>query len=592
MKLPFIKILTYKTAIPPGDALFCAKFYRMYSIKPSLKIAAGIILFLFLSVSVTTAQSSREIPRDWHLLNYQQDSVYGTGVTRAYQQLLGGKKSRPVIVAVIDSGVDTAQEDLKGHIWTNFREVPGNDKDDDHNGYTDDIHGWNFLGGKNDTSIGKESSALDRAWFRLREEYGSVADSAQVKEKDRADYRYWLNIKQKRYQDSLNNAGKYATISNALERFDEIDSLLRLHIKKDTIRLDDVKNLQTDNDTLKMMQMIALRILNEANPQSLEEVIADGKEYVSGLKYQLDNMNNDPNAERRAIVGDNINDIKDRDYGNNDITGHFDRHATHVSGIIAASRNNGIGMDGIANNVIILPVKAVPDGDERDKDVALAIRYAVDNGAQIINMSFGKGYSSHKEWVDEAVKYAEKHDVLLVHAAGNDGADDDSVANYPNPDFLDSHSRADNFITVGASGPTNDDRHLAASFSNYGKKEVDVFAPGVRIYSTLPGNTYGAMDGTSMATPVVAGIAALILEYYPNLSARQLKYVIVHSALKLDSVQVIKPGTEDELVNFSTLSQSGGIIDAYSALKLAATLKGERKISRKEKREMKMIEMR
>lgn len=550
-------------------------------------------MIIVLATAAVAAQSVRETPRDWHLLNYQQDSIYGADVTRAYQELLTGKKSRVVTVAVIDSGVDTAQEDLKGHIWTNPGEIPGNGIDDDHNGYVDDVHGWNFLGGKDGSSIVKESSALQRAWYRLRALYGSVADSSGLNASQRAGYRYWLTIREKHDKDSADNANKYAAISTALVRLGAIDSILKHHLSKDTLRLADIREMNTDNDTLKMAQMIAMRVLNEAGPQSFEQVISDGKEYVDGIKYQLDNMDNDPNAERRKIVGDDINDIKDRNYGNNDITGHFARHATHVAGIIAASRNNGKGMDGIANNVIIMPVKAVPDGDERDKDVALAIRYAVDNGAEIINMSFGKGYSSHKDWVDDAVRYAARHDVLLVHAAGNDGADDDSVANYPNPDYLGTSEVADNFITVGASSPTNEQQHLAADFSNYGKKSVDVFAPGVNIYSTLPGNTYGALSGTSMASPVVAGVAALILEYYPKLSARQLKYVIVHSAYQPDSLKVIRPGTEDELVPFSSLSRSGGIVDAYSALKLAATLKGERKITRKEKQRLrKMMEMR
>jgi subtilisin family serine protease len=234
-------------------------------------------------------------------------------------------------------------------------------------------------------------------------------------------------------------------------------------------------------------------------------------------------------------------------------------------------------MDGITNDVLIMPVKAVPDGDERDKDVALAIRYAVDNGAQIINMSFGKGYSPHKKWVDDAVRYAEKHDVLLVHAAGNDGTDNDSIPSYPNPFFEKNGKRADNFITVGASGPTDEDGHLAASFSNYGKKEVDLFAPGVNIYSTLPGNKYGVESGTSMASPVVTGVAALVLEYYPTLTAKQLRWVLDHSVTKLDSVQVTKPGSNVK-VPFSSLCISGGIVNAYNALKLGATIDGKRKI--------------
>lgn len=537
------------------------------------------VLSLFLFTQAVFAQSGATLPDNWQLLDPQQDSVYGTSVNKAYQDLLKGKKPHRVIVAVIDSGVDTAQVDLKGHIWTNPGEIPGNGIDDDHNGYVDDVHGWNFLGGKNDQSIVKASSELDREYWRLRPEFANVMDSMDVKKKDLPEYRYWLKIKKARTQDSVKNSQDYATVSMGIARFEVLDKMLQQHIGKDTLFLSDINNFQTDNDTLQMAKQIASRVLEEGGPHtSLEEFLSQGKEYLSGIKQNLDGLDKDPNAARRKIVGDDWNDIKDTNYGNNDVTGHFARHATHVSGIIAAIRNNGIGIDGITNDVLIMPVKVVPDGDERDKDVALGIRYAVDNGANIINMSFGKGYSPDKKWVDDAVKYAEKHDVLLVHAAGNDGQNDDSIPTYPNPFFLDG-GRADNFITVGASSATDADGHLAASFSNYGKIHVDLFAPGVDIYSTLPGNTYGSMSGTSMATPVVSGIAALVLEYYPTLSAKQLRWVLDHSVTKLDTVRVIQPGSSsDVMVPFSSLCISGGIVNAYNALKLAATIKGERDI--------------
>lgn len=541
------------------------------------------VFSLFFASQAVFAQSEATLPDNWQLLDTQHDSVYGTSVNRAYQELLKGKKPHRVIVAVIDSGVDTAQVDLKGHLWTNPGEVPGNDVDDDHNGYVDDIHGWNFLGGKDGKSIVKESSALQRAYWRLVPEFGNITDSTNVKKKDRPEYRYWLKVKQARTQDSVKNKQDYATVSTGIARFDILDQMLKSHIGKDTLYLSDIQHFDTDNDTLQMAKQIAIRVLDESDPHnSFEDFLSQAKEYLDGIKQNLDGLDKDPNASRKEIVGDNWNDIKDTHYGNNDVTGHFARHATHVSGIIAAIRNNGIGMDGITNEVLIMPVKVVPDGDERDKDVALGIRYAVDNGANIINMSFGKGYSSHKEWVDDAVKYAEKHDVLLVHAAGNDGTDDDSILTYPNPFFLDG-KRADNFITVGASSATDADGHLAASFSNYGKKHVDIFAPGVDIYSTLPGNTYGTMSGTSMATPVVSGIAALVLEYYPGLSAKQLRWVLDNSVTKLDTVKVIQPGSSDTMVPFSSLCISGGIVNAYNALKLAATLKGERDIRRDDK---------
>ena len=552
----------------------------------------SLITLLGLAISGQSlfAQSAKELPEDWDLLSYAKDSIYGTEVNRAYQELLKNRKSHLVVVAVIDSGIDTAHVDLQGHIWTNPGEIPGNGKDDDHNGYVDDVHGWNFLGGKDGRSVNKESDELTREYYRLRPRYGSIQDSNQVADKDRAEYRYWLKVKSKREKDSLDARVNYSTVAKGVERFTELDSVLRKWANKDTLYLSDIQNLQTDNDTLAMARSIAERVLsNIGTHSSLEEFISEGKEYVDGLKTKIDEFGKDPNAVRREIVGDNPDDIKDTHYGNNDISGAFGRHGTHVTGIITALRHNGIGMDGITDHVLIMPVKVVPDGDERDKDVALGIRYAVDNGAQIINMSFGKGYSPHKDWVDEAVRYAEKKGVLLIHAAGNDGADNDSVPNYPNPFYADTHQEASNFLTIGASSATNEDGHLAASFSNYGKKEVDLFAPGVDIYSTVPGNKYEWLSGTSMATPVAVGIAALVLEYYPDLNAQQLKQVLTSSVTRLDSTEVIQPGGNDK-VPFSSLSQSGGIINAYQALEAASKLKGERKTPKKVKRRMRTLE--
>jgi subtilisin family serine protease len=282
---------------------------------------------------------------------------------------------------------------------------------------------------------------------------------------------------------------------------------------------------------------------------------------------------------RHNVVKDNYEDFNDKFYGNSNVqvSKSAAMHGTHVSGIIAAERNNGVGIDGIADNVKIMMLRAVPDGDEHDKDIALAIRYAVDNGAKVINMSFGKGVSPEKKWVDDAVKYAESKGVLLVHAAGNSRLNIDTSWNFPNHVFEEDGKRAGNWITVGASGPNADmtTGGLTAGFSNYGKKEVDVFAPGVKIYSTTPGgNTYQSLQGTSFASPVVAGVAALILEYYPALSVQQVKYVIEKTAQK-PSLKVKEPGTGEE-VELSDISKTGGIVNAYEAIKLASTLKGER----------------
>jgi subtilisin family serine protease len=285
------------------------------------------------------------------------------------------------------------------------------------------------------------------------------------------------------------------------------------------------------------------------------------------VDYQL-NLAFDP----RPIVGDDYNNGRERFYGNADVTGPDADHGTHVSGIIGAVRDNAIGIKGVADHVRIMVLRVVPDGDERDKDVANGIRYAADNGARVINMSFGKGYSWDKRLVDDAVKYALSKDVLIVHAAGNDGSDLEKEKNYPVRIYADNSGAADAWIEVGASGFI-DDSTLVASFSNFGRSLVDVFAPGVNIYSTTPGSHYANHDGTSMAAPVVTGLAALIREYYPRLTAVQVKDIIMRSVSRPDHPVTVKEDGVPQQVSLSTICVSGGIVNAYQALLLAAKYK-------------------
>ncbi len=277
----------------------------------------------------------------------------------------------------------------------------------------------------------------------------------------------------------------------------------------------------------------------------------------------------------RQSMGDNLYDINDKYYGNNNVIGSKDEesHATHVAGIVGATRNNDIGANGVANHVKIMSVRVVPDGDEHDKDVALGIRYAVDNGAKVINSSFGKAYSPNKQWVYDAIKYAASKDVLIVNAAGNDGANIDEEYTYPNDSKDLITEFTDNVLTVGAMS-SNYNEKLPASFSNYGKINVDVFAPGVQVYSTVPKNHYAKYNGTSMAAPSAAGVATLVRSYYPKLTASQVKHILMNSGLKVD-FDVIKPGSKSkenpkgEMVPFSSLSVSGRVVNAYNALRMA-----------------------
>ena len=548
------------------------------------KISKIFIAMLFAGLS-SFAQTS-VIPNSWHMMDKESDGYEGISADKAYQFLKSKNlKSKTVIVAVIDSGIDTLHEDLKSILWNNPNEIPGNGKDDDGNGYIDDMHGWNFLGGKDGRNVKVDSDERGSDYYSLKSKW----DNKEVKKStlSKADlYEYEMFLKAKaeiKGTDSKEDAVTEVDVDALKVMYASLlssDSILKKAMGKDTFTGKDLDLYVTKSfaERRAKNELIGLMKSNNMLDQSNKEFIgglADYIEYLEGEQRKAAAKVNPPKNYRKDIVGDDENNFNDRIYGNSDIMADFSMHGTHCAGIIGAVRNNGKGMNGIADNVKIMALRVVPDGDEHDKDIALAIRYAVDNGAQVISMSFGKSYSPQKQWVDEAFAYAESKNVLLVHAAGNDAKNVDTADNFPNPVYING-GRAGNIITVGASAEPKSGSYTA-SFSNYGKKEVDVFSPGVKIYSTLPGgNNYGNLSGTSMACPLVAGIAALTLEYFPTLSAKQIKYVIEKSAQQ-PKEKVIKPGTEDDKVTMSELSRSGGIVNAYEAVKLAATLVGENK---------------
>lgn len=534
---------------------------------------------MLITVSLGSFAQGTSVPRNWHLLSYEKDSVYGIGADRAYKELLKGKKSTPVLVAVIDSGIDTTHEDLRSVLWTNPKEIPGNGIDDDGNGYVDDIHGWNFLGGKDGRSIKEDSDEATREYFRYKKIYGNPDSTMDPTSRE---YAYWKRLVDKVVKPSSQYKVSYKTMSKLQDNLKKCAYILTTYLKQDNFTVNKLDSIQTTDQDVMLAKNFMTRLLQSTGEENINylEFKSEFEEYLADLKKKAERVDEGLVDKRAEIVGDNIDDINDKYYGNNDVMGQFSFHGTHVSGIIGAARNNNIGIDGVADNVRIMAVKVVPDGDERDKDVALGIRYAVDNGARIINMSFGKGFSPNKVWVDDAIKYAESKGVLLVHAAGNDASDNDEVDNFPTPHMND-HTRASNFITVGASGSGRQSSKVA-NFSNYGRREVDLFAPGVQIYSTVPGgNTYGSASGTSMAAPVVTGVAALVLSYYPDLTAQQLKTVLEKTAVPMRDSIVNKPGT-DEKVPFYELSVTGGIVNAYKALKMADSLStyGDKKKSK------------
>ena len=512
--------------------------------------------------------------KEWHLLDKKTDSFHGISLSKTYS-FLQGKKSKQVIVAVIDSGIDTTHEDLKNILWRNPAEIPGNGIDDDHNGYVDDIYGWNFLGGKDGRNIKTESVEASRIYHKYKEKFDNKGlDSSKLSPNEKEEYDLWkksvalLKINTEEEMEVM-------FLEMAVKAAKKHEKILREDMKKDTFSVTQLEDYVPGNIQAKRAKLGYITFMKMTQIETEEtniDIFTQLDDYIAQKKRLQEAKDNAPENNRQEIIKDNYNDLNDRYYGNNDVMGPTPMHGTHVSGTIAAQRNNGLGIDGIADNVKVMMIRAVPDGDEYDKDIALAIRYAVDNGAKIINMSFGKNLSPEKKWVDDAVKYAESKDVLIIHAAGNDSVNNDSTTTYPNPLLKTWNRTVSNFITVGACTDPKISNEYIADFSNYGSHTVDVFAPGVKIYSTMPGgHTYGFQKGTSMAAPVVAGVAALIRSYYPTLTAKEVKLSIEKSVVNDSTFLITKPGTKEK-VSMTDLCTSGGFVNAYNAIKMASAI--------------------
>lgn len=473
----------------------------------------------------------------------------GISLAEAYKALKG-RKAQTVIVGVVDSGVDINHEDLKSIIWTNPKEIPNNGIDDDKNGYVDDVHGWNFLGEINQDNL----------------EYVRILKKGDTSDPDykRAEEKY-----DKEFKDANEKIELYSQIK---ERIAQSDALIQKHLGKKEYTEEDLDKIDASSlQLLGAVRGMKYLLSNGVSVKETLEELSEGiKHYEDRLKYGLNKEFNP-----RKVLNDNPDDITDKIYGNNNVIGPTAEgalHGTHVAGIIAAVRHNNIGIDGVADHVHIMPVRTVPDGDEYDKDVALALRYAIDNGAKVINTSFGKEFSPHKEWVYDALKYAAEKDVLIVNAAGNDTKNVDVQLTFPD-DNINGKEFTDTMITIGALNYEYNE-NLVASFSNYGKNNVDLFSPGVQIYATVPENKYKFLDGTSMAAPEVAGVAALIRAYFPKLKAREVKQILMESGLTPTVKEVLVGGRGEEgeakRMLFSELSKSGKIVNAYNAIILAA----------------------
>ncbi len=499
-------------------------------------------------------------PQDWYHLDRVPRSGPGLDTRAAYRDVLQGRPPQDTVqVAVIDSGLDIDHEDLAAKLWTNADEIPGNDVDDDGNGYVDDVHGWNFIGGPGGKNVDQDTYELTRIYVDLQERFAGV-DSARVGPDARDRYQRYQDIKrtfQKKRREARKRLAKVGKAQKAVQASVDV---LKSHLGTDSLTQSAVRSVTSSRrDVRRAQQTLQYFYDQDLSPSDL-------KDYKNQLERQVE-YNYNPDFNPRPIVGDDYADKTERRYGNNDAEGPDPGHGTHVAGIIGATRDNSIGIDGVARGVRLMSVRAVPNGDERDKDVANAIRYAVDNGADVINMSFGKSYSPHKGVVDAAVQYADSMGVLMVHAAGNDGASVDSTDNFPSPYYADG-GRAQRWIEVGASSWKGGEK-LAASFSNYGAERVDVFAPGHSIYSTVPDDAYERNDGTSMAAPMVSGLAALIMAYYPSLTATDVRTIILETATPYRNRTVARPG-DGETVPFGTLSDTGAVVNAPAALRRAA----------------------
>lgn len=531
----------------------------------NLKRAALYSLGLFCSVGLYAQMEDKaaDVPSDqsthWHHADPSSSDFEGVSTLEGYERLKG-KKSKTVIVAIIDSGVDIEHEDLKDKIWLNEDEIPDNGIDDDKNGFIDDMHGWNFLGNADGENIVLETLEATRIYRQYRNDFEgkSESDFSGAERELFQTYNEARDVVLAERKEIL----KYKEVLDQLtETYEIINEIFTDQFGED-YTTEDIKALETNNPRLKEAKRIYLIL--DADGLDGERIKSEQERTSERIEYQL-NVNHKP---REEILGDDVTSLDYGLYGNNDVIGGKENaeHGTHVAGIVAASRGNELGVKGIATDVQIMVLRTVPNGDEMDKDVANSIRYAVDNGAKIINMSFGKDFSPQRQLVDEAVQYAQENGVLLIHAAGNDASNNDELGNYPN----DRASGSSIWLEVGAND-TEEGLSLVAVFSNYGATTVDIFAPGVDIYSTLPSDEYGKRSGTSMASPVVTGVAALLWSYFPDMTAVQIKTILEASAIYHGKEKVYRPNenSKKKKTKFKKLSATGGIINILQAIKMA-----------------------
>ncbi len=520
------------------------------------------------SIQDTLKNRSKIVLKNWHFKDIKIDTLPGISLERAYDSLLQNKKGKEVIVAMIDTEIDINHEELENAIWKNNNEIPNNGIDDDKNGYIDDIHGWNYIGNLK----GENIIYSNKECVRIIQKYQTKFEGKKEKDipyKDKNNYELYSSAK-KYYDNKLKNAKSDQEYGNFLfNGYPKAKKAMKELFPKEDYTTKMLDSIYTKYKKSNVEIANHAYFISDCIKYNLSEKWI--KDYKRGADNKVQKTYNLEYYDRKNI-DDKADDINFINYGNSYISNNIDEfyHGTLIAGLIRANRFNDLGMKGITNNIKIMPLAISSNGEEHDKDIALAIRYAVDNGAKIINMSFGKEFSLHKEWVFDAIKYASESNVLIISSAGNLSYNLNEYNNYyPNDNLENLEEVANNFLLVGSVSNKLDSSFLS-SYSNYGNIDVDIFAPGEHIYTTLPHNKYKYSNGTSLASAITSGVAGLLYSYYPNLTASQVKHILMDSGLEY-TFKVKTPTKEDKnkMTPFNQLSKSGKVVNAYNALLMA-----------------------
>ncbi len=536
-----------------------------------------LTLLMFTSSLFVWGQDSKF----WHWKDLEKEGVHGVSLFKAQQMLIDLKlKPTPIIIAVLDGGIDTSHRLIKPYLWKNPKEIPGNQMDDDKNGYIDDLYGWNFLGNADGENINKAADEKSRIYHRFKNEFKQIkSDSSNWDQKKKLEYKIWQQAAAEIVftDEDIDNLAFIKMAKNAVVKMGNI-LIKELEDSNFTAeKLEPYQPIGKITADTKIAYLRTLQALGIDKTNGFQSIIEDLNEYIAGKELAAVSMETAPEDLRKQIIRDDYTLFSDQYYGNNNIMGPNAKHGTHVAGLTAGITDTIVTSNSFNNPIQIMGVRVVPDGDEYDKDIALGIRYAVNNGAKVINMSFGKSYSPEQAWVDSAIRYAASKDVLIIHSAGNEAYDLNIKSVYPSPYSNVFKDKASNMITVGASSDPMIAESILTNFSNFGNQIVDLLSPGNKIYSTLPNQNFGFLNGTSMAAPIVSHIAGLLRAYFPKLTAKEIKEIILQSCWKPKDENSLYPIPQKEAsIKLNEIAAEGGIINAALCIQ-HATIYSSRK---------------